>query len=211
MSDKQRADKAVDKDLRVSTQDFSKHIKPILERDLKGKIFSLEAQIKEGEYSYVTDMLDKISGIDAWYLNNNIGFRGIGSRCQRYNNMRGFTIRNSRDNDTRTELEKLRNAIKKNWLYPFWYVQGYFEKETGNPLGFALAKTKSIIKMIDQGYCYLNKTSDKQKGRGESEFYVIRWDEKAIIPKKLREEGFNESNVSSMKEEMPKDIKIYDT
>lgn len=130
----------------------------------------------EGVTKYkMAKTLDQLAGIDLWYFNS-LGVRGIANRIQFGDkNWKTFTIRKNRESKAKTEYEKRSNAIKKEWLYPVLTIQGYFNEQTNKILGFAIAKTKDVLWMIDNGHCTTRKTGKSQIG--QAEFYVVKWEE----------------------------------
>ncbi|NHZ84874.1 MAG: hypothetical protein GWP19_03225 [Planctomycetia bacterium] len=146
------------------------------------EIFKGEFEIVEGiTESKMAQNLDQLAGIDLWFLNTNRGIRGVANRIQfQEKNWRTFTVRKSRESGVKTEYEKRKYAIEHDWLYPDITLQGYINKKN-EVLGFAIAKTKDIIYMIDNGLCHENKTGKDQIG--QAEFYIIDWD-------KMKKQGF---------------------
>ena len=140
------------------------------------EIFGGDFEVVEGITEYqMAKTLDQLAGIDLWYFNTNHGIRGVANRIQfQEKNWRTFTVRKSRESGVKTEYEKRKYAIENDWLYPDITLQGYINKQN-KVLGFAIAKTKDIIWMIDNNFCYEQKTGEDQIG--QAVFYVIEWDE----------------------------------
>ncbi len=168
-------DSQVIKDLKESAELFNKHIKDKLTSVVGGSIETVEG---------VTDddmmlLLDRLSGIDLWHINKNIGIRGVGSRIQKpkisglKEDWRTFTIRKERESGAKTEYAKRKDAIEKNYLYPYLTLQAYISYDN-KLLSFAIARTKDIIECIDKKFCSVRYTRDK---KGWATFYTIKWDE----------------------------------
>jgi len=157
----------VDGDMRKSANSFKKVVWP----KIKHWFGSGDLEPVEN----VTDvnmakMLDMYSGIDAWYIEAEKGIRGIGSRVQQGpKTWDTFTIRESRHTGTRTEFEKLCNAIDNDWLYPHWFIQAYVNN--GVLLTAALAKTEDIIKFIN------NHPDCPTRPTSNATFFYITWHE----------------------------------
>ena len=157
--------------LKKSSITFNEHFK-----DDVLKVFNGDFEVVEGVTKYaMAKTLDQLAGIDLWYFNNRLGIRGVGNRIQFGDkNWRTFTIRKSRESGAKTEYEKRSKAITNEWLYPILTIQGYFDDKINKALGFAIAKTKDILWMIDNGYYYEQSTGSKQIG--QATFYVVDWD-----------------------------------
>ena len=173
MGDRQET---IDKDLGKSANDFEIYVKPHVLRLLKGKIKTVEGVTDD----WMTRMLDVIGGVDAWYIDNEKGIRGIASRCFNANKdwrkeWASFTIRLSRGTKNKTEYLKLVESLEEGWLYPYWTIQAYINHESKRLVAFAIAKTEDVLDMIEKGKCEERKT--KHLKTGESSFYVIKWQE----------------------------------
>lgn len=153
-----------------SKEIFEKQVIPILLKFLGG-----------GEIKIVEDgsIFDLLSGIDAWYCDEN-GIKGIGYRLQEFSNdffsskWRTFTIRKSRISGAKTEYEKRLFSIKNGYLYPDLTLQGYYDKNK-KLIAFAIAKTIDIFDMIQKRVCYEKHTGEDQIG--QASFFVINWDD----------------------------------
>lgn len=151
--------------LRDSARDFKQIVWPEIQKWFgDGELIPVEA-VTESE---MAKKLDMYSGIDAWYIQEDSGIRGIGSRVQWGDDYRTFTIRKEKFNRVRTEFEKLCNAIDNDWLYPYWFTQAYLTDRNGRLLSVATAKTEDIIKYIKEIDCPVRPTDDAW-------FYYIEW------------------------------------
>jgi len=128
----------------------------------------------------MADKLDKLAGIDLWYYDEH-GIYGIASRIQFGRCYETFTIRKERESGVKTEYEKRKYAIENDLLYPKLTFQGYFDLNNNIVEGFAIAKTKDIIWMIDNNYCRQKQTRPNQKG--QASFYIVSWHD--MLNKKL--------------------------
>lgn len=137
---------------------------------LKGSIEIVECITADN----MARVLDTLGGIDAWHIRKEVGIRGIALRVQTSPfSFRTFTIRKSRESGAKTEYEKRKLAIEKNYLYPYLTFQAYV-KHSNEPIEWAIAKTEDIIKMIDNGKCTVRHTNPDKIG--QAEFYVVSWD-----------------------------------
>lgn len=157
--------------LKKSSTTFNEHFK-----DAIIKVFKGDFEVVEGVTKYkMAQTLDQLAGVDLWYFNTTLGVRGVANRIQFGDkNWKTFTIRKSRESGVKTEYEKRKKAIENDWLYPIMAIQGYFNNKTNEALGFAVAKTKDIIWMIDNGFCYEQETGKDQIGKAK--FFVVKWD-----------------------------------
>jgi hypothetical protein len=146
--------------------DYQKHIKPILERVLKGGLITVEGDTTDE----TAKLLDALSGIDLWMVDRVRGIRGVASRIQYDCNYQTFTIRAERESGAKTEFEKRKFAIDNDYLYPIITYQAYFN---GQYSELGIAYTKDIIDYIEKGYAYKKKTKDDQKG--QAWFWVVKW------------------------------------
>ncbi len=153
-----------------------------------------EFEVVEGVTKYqMAKTLDMLAGIDLWHFNTKHGIRGVANRIQDGKNWRTFTVRKNRDygintkkKSVKTEYEKRKSAIEGDFLYPILTLQGYLSYEN-KVLGFAIAKTKDIIAMIDSGYYKINRTGPLQDG--QAEFYIVSWDDMKAAGHKIYEAG----------------------
>ena len=158
---------AVRKDLTRSAKNFIEIVYPEIKQWFgNGQLVPVEA-VTEIE---MAKMLDMNSGIDAWYVETENGIRGIGSRVQYDTDYSSFTIRKKRVGGTRTEYEKLSNAIENEWLYPHWFCQAFIDGEYLSNAG--LCTTIDLIEFIKNG------TLDKDyfiNSCSNAEFFVVYW------------------------------------
>jgi hypothetical protein len=75
-----------------------------------------------------------------------------------------FTVRRA------TEFYKRSNAIKNNFLYPYYTMQAYIVD--GIVSSLAIAKTKDVISYITK-----HKVPVKQNSDDGNEFYIVFWDD----------------------------------
>lgn len=154
-------------DLSVSMDAFRRLVKPVLEEIMKGEYIPVEGSPEE-----IAQLLDKRIGIDAM-VDKGDTIYGLGSRIQIDSGVwNTFTIRCDRESGHITELEKLRNAIKRDAMRPQVTLQAYIENDTLQSL--ALAMTKDIIKYIDTHDVQERRSFD---GNGWAKFKVVKWDE----------------------------------
>lgn len=147
--------------------------KPIIKQLLGGG----EVMTVEGSDDEICLMLDKNCGIDYFQMYGNGITWGIGSRFQKiypgkypYNT---FTVRKDRQSGERTEFEKREMAIKRNGIYPYLSMQGYYDVTTNEILSLAIARTKDILEIIRRGYYRILRTGTSQIG--QAFFYTVDW------------------------------------
>jgi hypothetical protein len=98
--------------------------------------------------------LDTLAGVDAWHMWRSGGcMRGVALRIQPVDGRpwNTFTIRESRANGCKTELEKRLYAIAHRdggWLMPAITAQAYTDKTTGAPLRVAVCKTEPLYGFV---------------------------------------------------------------
>jgi len=138
--------------LRLSTWAFLNLLAPELTKIIGGKFIPVEGTT----VSHLVTTLDQLAGIDAWHVKWGQGVRGMASRIQFIaaggSAWPTFTIRAWRASGAATELQKRREAIADDHIYPYWMTEAYVEGD--RLLGFALARTKDVIEMIERGLCY---------------------------------------------------------
>jgi len=184
--------------LTKSSKAFIKLVEPLLKNRIGG-----EFEVVEGvTVKRLAQILDVFAGIDIWHFDKENGVRGIASRIQfnQYKRWDSFTIRKERVSTTRTEFEKLNYAMNNDYAYPNLFLQAYIEDE--NLVSFALAKTRDIIKIINEGKenedFEIKKTNTNQLG--QSWFYVVYWERMKqlgydiLVYKKKEVEQFKLSN-----------------
>jgi len=113
---------------------------------------------------------DNYSCIDYWYIESDRGIRGLGSRNQYDTEYCSFTIRKKRDSGARTEYEKLTNAIKNGWIFPYWFCQSYVDSE--HLMNAASCKTEDLIRYVQNGK---EKEDYYIRRCDNAEFYVVWW------------------------------------
>lgn len=154
-------------DLSVSMDAFRRLVKPALEEIMKGEYIPVEGSPEE-----IAQLLDKRIGIDAM-VDKGGTIYGLGSRIQIDSGVwNTFTIRCDRESGHTTELEKLRNAIKRDAMRPQVTLQAYIENNALQSL--ALARTADIVRYIDTHECPTRRAFD---GNGWAKFKVVYWDE----------------------------------
>lgn len=159
--------------LKRSSSDFDRLIRPIASDLLRGHFEIVESVTA----SPMTKALDAQAGIDLWFVHTTHGIRGVANRVQRSEkNWRTFTIRKARDSGATTEYEKRRLAIDREWLYPILTLQGYVSPDGSSALGFAVARTRDILAMIDAERCETKRTRPDIND-GLASFYVVKWDD----------------------------------
>ena len=166
-------EKSVISDLKYSLNKVEQ-AKPIIRHLLGGG----EIQTVEGRDDEICLMLDRNCGIDYFQMYDNGITWGIGSRFQKiypgkfpYNT---FTVRKDRQSNERTEFEKKEIAIKRNGIYPYLSLQGYYDAITGEMISLAIAKTKDIMEIIKIGYYRILRTGTSQIGQAFF-FYTVDW------------------------------------
>ena len=164
----------VKKALKKSAQDFIDVVYPLIKKPLgDGKLIPVQ-DVTENEMATI---LDQYSGIDAWYIENSKGIRGLSSRIQyvETDEYKSFTIRKERESGAKTEYEKLTYAIQENWLYPYWFCQAYLHPTTKKPHSAGLCKTTDLIKYISEGKDGIDYTVKEVSIKGRATFFVVNW------------------------------------
>ena len=157
-------------DFKWSSEVFYEYIWQFIKPHLNGEIVKLENVVYSSD---VEKTLDALAGIDCWHVTDGYIVRGIASRIQitqyPYNS---FTIRLSRDNGNMTEYEKRKFAITNandGCVYPHFTIQSYIASKSGPLLSCGIAKTRDVIKFIDNELHYTRRTSN-------ATFAVCEWD-----------------------------------
>lgn len=161
------------KDMRFSLEQVER-AKPIIAKLLGGG----EIKAVEGDDNEICLMLDRTCGTDYFQVYEQTGIVwGVGSRFQSIRSgakpYNSFTIRRSRKSGAMTEFDKRRYAIKKNGVYPYLTMQGYYDENTRDILSLAIARTVDIWECIENNNCIVRQTGYWQIG--QSTFYVIDW------------------------------------
>jgi hypothetical protein len=161
------------KDLSESAKDFLEIVYPKIKNQLgNGKLVPVQAVTADT----MATLLDQYACIDAWYIEDDKGIRGIASRVQYDADYRTFTVRKSRVSGARTEFDKLTFAIKKEWLYPFWFCQAYIARNPKRLLSVAVCKTKDLVEYISTGSEQDDWYVRNVDRDGAATFYVVDWD-----------------------------------
>lgn len=132
-----------------------------------GDLIPVEA-VTESE---MAETLDRLSGIDFWYVDHDEGMFGIASRVQPGGtNWETFTVRRRRFSGAETEFEKRKRQIDNGFLYPKWTCQAYTDSFTF--IDAAVVRTEDLIQFIDEGArgrdYIINSTHN-------ADFFVVDW------------------------------------
>lgn len=147
---------------------FESHIAPRLLRVFPGEIYPVE-----GEPHVTLRMLDMAAGVDFLHLSRSGCVRGIASRMQCGDrNWATFTVRENRASGARTELAKRNSSLVKNAISPELTVQAYFSNAE-KLFGFAVAREKDILALINRGRCKRRTTGADQIG--QATFAYVDW------------------------------------
>lgn len=157
--------------------DYVESARPIIEKLLRGG----RLMAVEGSDNEVCRMLDLTCGTDYFQVYDERGLVwGIASRMQEIDTARykrpfnTFTVRKARASGVKTEYEKRRDAIMRGGVYPYLTMQGYVDKQTGELMSLAIARTTDIMDYVDAGMTDTKHTGAEQKG--QAEFFVVKWD-----------------------------------
>ncbi len=156
-------------DLTDSAHDFQQLVYPkLIERGfLVGRLELIEAATEER----VAKLLDTLTGMDSWLIEDGKGIVGLASRVQwGTSTWDSFTVRKERLTGSQTEFAKRRIALKSDgkYLYPYYTCQAYIsERRIGEILSLGIAKTKDIFEFIEKGLATENKS--------DNPFFVIAW------------------------------------
>lgn len=141
----------VARDLSRSSSAFLRLVWPAVSRFVQaGDLIPCETVTARG----LVGAFDQLAGIDAWQLVRGEGFmRGIASRVQfiapGYEPYNTFTIRYDRENGTKTEFEKRRDALEHQhdgWAVPWLTIQAYVDQDATVLLSACVVKTSDLIR-----------------------------------------------------------------
>lgn len=160
----------VARDMRRSNVAFQALVWPVV-RELigGGELLSME----DNQDNRLRTLFDTTSGIDAWQYRNGIGMYGIASRVQPSGrDWSTFTLRVARDNCTRTEAQKLWQAVNESdgRVYPKWFVQAYTTPKSDSLLSVGVCDTRAVLECWRSGIGTTRRAPN-------AEFFAIRWDE----------------------------------
>jgi hypothetical protein len=136
-----------------------------------GRVVSMEAS-KDSE---LRSLFDTAGGVDAWQVLEGGAIYGVASRVQPSGiDFSTFTVRLSRDTASRTEWQKLYEAVTAGdgRVYPRWFVQAYMDKQSTSVISVAAIHTDELVMFIkenchvlrDVGYCV------------NARFWKVSWD-----------------------------------
>jgi hypothetical protein len=155
-----------DKDKSVMA--FEKIKNTVLPKLISGEIISIEKE----ESGSVLAMMDIHSGIDL-VRKNEIGLQGIAWRAQWEKAYNTFTIRAERTTGTKTELEKRLEAIEKEYFYPAYTIQAYFDNDRDfNWLSVGIIRTRDLYETFIERPDLFSERTVKSDG---NKFYVVNW------------------------------------
>ena len=162
-------EEVVKEDMNKSASLVLKKINPIIKEMLP----EWELLQVEGKEDKICKILDMSCGIDyLLHSKKSSLILGVGSRVQRDENYRTFTVRKERETGNLTEYQKRNQAILLGGIYPFYSLQAYIKED--KVLGLAITKTSDLLEFIKNGYAEEKKT--KTDKIGQAIFYVCRWD-----------------------------------
>ena len=158
--------------LAQSIEDFDRLVRPIAAEKLSGRFVTVEGI---GSDQTSRD-LDTNAGIDLWLFHREKQVLGVANRVQRQEkNWRTFTIRKERDSGHETEHAKRKKAIENEMLFPTLTLHAYVTPDGASLFGFAVARTRDLLTMIEDGHCYVRRTRCETND-GLASFYVVEWD-----------------------------------
>ena len=146
----------------------------------------------------MADMLDRLSGIDAWIIETKKGIRGLASRVQYDSTFETFTVRKERETGARTEYEKLSYAIKHDCLYPFWFCHAYLQTNPKELTNVALCKTLDLVDIISNGKERIDYDIRQAGKFGCSTFYAVKWDRFQELDKFIQRYSIFDENLKVM-------------
>lgn len=162
---------AVKKDLGRSARLFKNVVYPEIGHWFgDGHVRMVEAETT----SELGELLDQLSGIDAWHVETDAGMQSLASRVQSDFGYETFTIRKERDSGARTEFEKRKQAIVEGYEYPHWTVQAYVDYDTEEVINAAACHTIDLYRYLmweDEGDGWY-----VQSGPNAS-FIVVGWED----------------------------------
>lgn len=171
-------------DLRDTAYDFPRVVWPAIRLECGGGEFRpVEGNANEP----LRKDLDTLAGIDGMQiLPGRIGMRGIASRIQWGDRDWGsFTLRDSRGNGEKTEIEKRMYVIdhpEQRLLFPPLTVQAYIsERRTGHLLSAALAHTEELIPWAVDAYRrgapgVVRRAAPPERDGTVNHFLAVFWD-----------------------------------
>ena len=155
-----------DKDKSVMA--FEKIKDTVLPKLISGELISIEKE----ESGSVLAMMDVYSGIDLVRINET-GLQGIAWRAQWDIAYNTFTIRAERTTGTKTELEKRLEAIEKEYFYPAYTIQAYFDNDCDyNCLSVGIIRTRDLYDTFIERPDLFSERVAKSDG---NKFYIVNW------------------------------------
>lgn len=149
-----------------SNNTFTDVVEPVLLELMGGEFI-----VVEGVTDPVYVKMDLLSGIDILHVSDK-GIRGIASRVQYGKAWDTFTVRTSRESGKETEYAKRQWSIDNEYIYPYYTLQAYVSNDD-ELLSLAVAKTKDVMDMVEQGKCI--KRQVYEDGRSAT-FAAVKWD-----------------------------------
>ena len=139
-------------DLSDSTFDFARVVWPVIKKRIGGGEFVPVNNVTKLAFS---QQLDKLAGVNAWQVNNNVGIRGIDIRVQYGHPYASFTICSSCPSGSFAEFEKIVYALQhknEGWVTPAYTIRAYLdERKTGKLLYVCMIKTNALISYVNNG------------------------------------------------------------
>lgn len=159
----------VARDMRRSKTAFESLVWPVV-RELigGGELISMEDQSDDR----LRTLFDTTSGIDAWQYRSGVGMYGIASRVQPSGrDWSTFTLRVARSNCTRTEAQKLWEAVNAadGRVYPKWFAQAYTSADSSSLLSVGVCETRAVLECWRAGCGWRQWATN-------AEFHVAPWD-----------------------------------
>ena len=157
----------LNRDMSSANKAITKHVIPVLQTlDIfkDGKFICLENQCND-----IGDMFDMVCGFD-WFVDTQYGMKGIAIRCQQstLNKDETFTLRHSRPNLSKTEVQKRIEAIEHNCIYPQYTIHAYLVDRWDSELDYiGIVDTKDMYMAVRDkkvSYNYLPANKDGTVG-----------------------------------------------
>lgn len=162
----------VARDMRRSKTAFESLVWPVV-RELigGGELLSMEDQA----HDRLRTLFDTQTGIDAWQYRDGFGMYGIASRVQpSHKDWSTFTLRVARNNCTRTEAQKLWEAVNAGdgRVYPKWFVHAYTTGRSESLLSVGVCETRAVLECWRSGLGEVRRCEN-------AEFFAMKWDQMA--------------------------------
>jgi len=163
-----------ERDLATSTRQFQEIVWP----NIKGWFGEdPELYATENKDDPLLESLDRVSGVDFWLVDGEVGMASIASRVQDQYDETTFTVRYARKSGVDTEHQKRLRQLNQDYHLPTWTVQAYVEPTLRMLQNAAACRTAELFEYVNTTVEPGSDNWPLIRSNEDEHFYAIDWGE----------------------------------